>query len=300
MKVSSGQESSGRYQEVQQSDFVAPAVWGEPVGDPYDFLADAIDENGRSAITLPESIYGALISALLLVHEHTNPLRFVTIIFPILAAVIFTMGMQAYTTWRIWILVEDGGDCESGGDQWLRIICDVVFLMTILSKMREALGTLRWISRFPHASRRRYLLMRRYKSPRLIFDYDSQSEYTTVNKPAVGITLPFRCFVWLLCLFQIILMAMLIYCGSSYILRASDDETLILNSVALVFIVEIDDLVYQFILTITEKNVFSGVPAIALTDGEFSRAFAAAEKLWPIYSPVILAVLVYCQERRWC
>jgi len=300
MKVSSGQESSGRYQEVQQSDFVAPAAWGEPVGEPYDFLADEIDENGRSAITLPESIYGALISALLLVREHTNPLRFVTIIFPILAAVIFTMGMQAYTTWRIWILVEDGGDCESGGDQWLRIICDVVFLMTLLSKMREALGTLRWISRFPHASRRRCLRMRKYKSPKLFFDYDSKSEYTTVNKPAVGITLPFRYFVWLLCLFQIIIMAMLIYFGSSYILRASDDEALILNSVALVFIVEIDDLVYKFILTITEKNVFSGVPAIALTDGEFSRAFAAVERLWPIYSPVILAVLVYCQERRWC
>merc|ERR1719191_2645717 len=64
------------------------------------------------------------------------------------------------------------------------------------------------------------------------------------------------------------------YVGSVYILKSGDAETMILNTLAVLFVVDIDEFIYNTFTPASMKNQLVNVPEIALNPSNFERKWA--------------------------
>jgi hypothetical protein len=68
-----------------------------------------------------------------------------------------------------------------------------------------------------------------------------------------------------MCFIKMALEFAILWEGTGYILYADDNESLIANAMALTFVLEIDDIMFQFIVTdMHKRNMESEIPSIGL------------------------------------
>merc|ERR1711997_713861 len=77
--------------------------------------------------------------------------------------------------------------------------------------------------------------------------YVNEEEYPGLEmiKPAVGITRRYRVFIYFVFMIKMAIAVLLLIYGSAHLLSAGSQEELILNTVAVVFVFEIDELIFN-------------------------------------------------------
>ena len=75
-----------------------------------------------------------------------------------------------------------------------------------------------------------------------------------------------RAWCWLWILVKMVGEVLVLLSGSAYVLFADSNENLVLNSVALLFITQIDDVAYSFAVTDLLKGLLNGLPDIGKVD----------------------------------
>jgi len=220
--------------------------WGTAAGDEF-YLVESVRNQGLNPLSLPETLYSAYILFYLVYFESPKSLLVCGVVFCQLLA---TIALQSYAAYEVASIVEqDYQDKDfvcSVEDGWLRAVCVLVFCMLIFTELKETFDMGRWLSRFPTAEHWSPLRLRTFQSEQTS---DGHNRQVLALKPVSGITVRGRVHITLSCLLPKAIIGFgLLYYGAGYVMFAQKSESLLLNCVALIFIIEIDDVAYKLFI----------------------------------------------------
>lgn len=124
-----------------------------------------------------------------------------------------------------------------------------------------------------------------------------------------GITCIYRVFMYSLFIIKLMIELFLLWIGSSFILYADDNESIIVNTLSMTFIVNIDNFVYSFFLSNSQKKeIEGGVPVIQKMFGSEDKHVSIGNKcndiLWEYIRPIIIFMYVFISSfilyMYWC
>eukprot|EP00415_Alexandrium_ostenfeldii_P000898 UN0898 len=169
------------------------------------------------------------------------------------------------------------------------------------NSVKGMVDTHRWLSRIPRSSHHEMLRMQKFRD-RLTDEDDKAvfSETMMVNKVVSGITRLELAVAYMLVLLKIVVFLALTWYGSGYIVRSRDNEALIMNAVALCFVVEISTYSYRFVATNTMCFFLDSLPSVGLGSHEVNDDQSLLEDIWPMISIVVLAGLTVSIWHAWC
>jgi len=280
--------------------------WGEPDGEAYGVLADLIasgDVPGFTPLHLPDTIGGAAIAAMLLMPDGEGccSRMFLIYVLPMELAAFLVTLLQAYVTSFIRTdLVAYDGTCDEG-DFILRVICLMVFLVLMVNSGKDIWDIHRWLQRLPRSSRHEMLRMQKFKST-IVEEADKEfgGDTMLVNKVVSGITLFELCLSYLIVISNVGVYVALTWYGPGYILRSADNEALIMNSVALFFVVEMSEYFYKLVANNTMLYSLDSMPPVGLSANESVGVMADLEDAWPGLSMLLLGTLTASIWCGWC
>lgn len=287
--------------------------WGKPDGDVYgvvELLATDGTVPGITPLSLPETIYGATVAVLLLLPDSPSRLQVLSYVTPMLAYSVLCLVMQAWTTLAIAGMVRanyenkdpDASLCE-GGDFYLRLICLGVYTVLMLNSCKTSMDMHRWMARLPTVKQHQMLRMQKFidNSEQSPDDEGFGAEYMSVNKVVTGMTVSERILAYGLLIGKSFVEVTLLYYGSAYIMFADTDENLILNAVALFFVVEIADYLYTFVTNRSVMAYLSNMPQVGLTVAEVKDSrMGDLDDAWMLLSGFLLAVFTAALYKNWC
>eukprot|EP00931_Biecheleriopsis_adriatica_P028475 TRINITY_DN16966_c0_g1_i1.p1 TRINITY_DN16966_c0_g1~~TRINITY_DN16966_c0_g1_i1.p1 ORF type:complete len:302 (+),score=46.42 TRINITY_DN16966_c0_g1_i1:41-946(+) len=293
-------DEGGEAEEEAQS--LTPS-WGEPDGEAYSVvgeLAASGDIGGIAPLRLPSTIYGAAISTLLLLPEDFSWLQCVLIAVPMWMGAILTMSIQVYICFHIVGLIDPDQVCHSeDADSILRIMGLLLFEALMLNCAKELLDIHRWLSRVPSAPRHRMMRMQRFKD---IVHQEADRKFGTdtmvANKVVTGITPWERLFAYTLVISKLLVLGLLSHYGAGFVLKSLDNETIIMNSVALVFIIEVEEYIFTLVQNRTIAAYLDNMPEVGLCDREVSAI--AFDDCWPLMSLPVLGIATSLAYKSWC
>merc|ERR1712032_1494817 len=208
----------------------------------------------------------------------------------ILLELLMVSGVASMVLQGTW---EDGYACHQA--RWpLHVGCNFVFVITMIVSLKESFEMHRWLNRIPSVREHAALKLQKVQQ-------GAHQFYTPAD--GVGITRRVRCCMYVLFLVPkaLVALAVLIF-GSAYLLRAESDSDLLLDCVGMVFIAEIDGLVYRFALSGSHMTLLMSIPPLGLSLEAYraNRFEYFVEKNSPWLAVGALAVLIPALELWWC
>jgi len=260
--------------------------------------------DGHSSAKLPQSIFSAGL-IVLLAFPPTCPC-FLKNYLPVYWSLLLTIAIQGWTTMMIRALVlghteMNGHDC-SEGDALLRFVCTVVYVVILLHEMKESFYICVWSSRISTLTAGEP--WEKFKMRKFGKLHDDNLLHTHC-KVTSRMPLYVRWITWIVILIPkvAITFGLLIY-GTGYVLRSRGNEALILNSVALTFITQVDDAFYHFTLLDRMKDWLDDMPESSLHPDERQKYCGTLlfhlEEYWAMYMNVLLVVFVVHPYNEWC
>lgn len=264
------------------------------VDNPFSPQRAALQRAGTYSVGLPPTIFSASIVALL--NSGNDCCLFWTRDIPVFIATLVSLNLQCGLTLRIaWMQFDETvelGTCYLGGQLSVRVACMVVFTMFLFGELMELVDMHYWLSMFQPSHKH---------TPLRIRDYEDKSG-NHVSKPVTGVTCLVRFLLYFFVFFPkfLMLIALLIF-GIPYIAYARTNTNLLLNTVALLFVAEIDEMVYKFAISKMYQDTLV-VPALGRTEEEKARCI---EMVWcgALRSYVLffmLAISVPLSYLFWC
>jgi hypothetical protein len=156
--------------------------------------------------------------------------------------------MQGLCIYFIYDIIKDNTDCNNS-NSILQLISLVCFTSIIWNDIFETIKLLTYIYLLPISKKIDGKLVENIK-----FDHTGQGiDFVKENKS--GISIFYRKIVIIFILLPKILVACFLWIyGSKYILYSLSNELVLLNSVSLVFILDIDDYIYKAVISDYVKN----------------------------------------------
>merc|ERR1740121_1652310 len=191
------------------------------------------------------------------------------------------------------IVSGEGVTCHKGMLS-LSISCNAVFIITSIVSLKESLEIHRWLDRIPSVLQRTPLKFQKAQQGAHTF-------YTPAD--GVGITSGMRCAIYAFVVLPKVLVTVFITIfGSGYLLNAQADADVLLNCVGMVFISEIDGLIYRFALSRSLMNLVTSLPPLGLSWEAYTanRRERFMEINTPWLAAVLLVVLMIVLELSWC
>jgi len=265
-----------------------------PVENPYSPQQVSFSNVGTFSVSFPQNVYGAAISVVLNLSGECMLLwtRDVPVLFCTLISFLLQSGLTIYIAWMQFDEAVELGTCSLGGKLFVRVSCITVFTMHMLGELIELLDMHFWLNMFGYSHRHKPLKIREY----------SHHDGYLVNKPVTGLTYLERFLLYLLIFTPKLILALgLLIFGVPYIAYAKTNETLLLNTVALLFVAEIDEIVYKFTIPKMYRETLT-VPPLGRTDEERARCFEmfVCGTLRSYVLLVILAFVVTLLYFFWC
>jgi len=197
--------------------------------------------------------------------------------FPLFAGAVLSAVAQAGAAWYVFELnanvaadPERQGDdlCSPAGTSYfLRLICMVVFVATCSSDLKETYDYFQCVWNVPSRAgteeEREALNEVDTSAPaKLTNQLDSLKKVGyRLETFAFGGFLPLeRAWAYFWGVVKLAMEVLLLACGTGYVLYASSNEDLLMNSVALTFVSQIDDTAYSFCVTRIFKDYMEGLP----------------------------------------
>jgi hypothetical protein len=243
-------------------------------------------------------VTGAAITAVLSHDPVHFPYRRRNTIVPLIFCLAITMLLQLLILGGVASMVlesvrEEEATCHQGRLS-LSISCNVVFVVTGIVSLKESLEMHRWLSRIPSVRQHTPLKLQKAHQGNHTFYMPADS---------VGITRSERGAIYVLAVLPKVLVTVLILMyGSGYLLYAEDDADVLLDCVGMVFISEIDGLIYRFGLSGTQMKLLMSLPPLGLSWDAYKAHSCErfVEKNTPWLATGALVVLVPALELSWC
>lgn len=271
------------------------------IGDPRPVTSFALDqEAGLAPLALPESVTGAAITAALSYDPenpgHKNRLR--NTIAPVLVCLAMTTSLQLFIASGVASIVDEKVQAEDvtchQGRSHLTLSCNAVFVVISIVSLKESVEMHRWLHRIPSVLRHTPLKLQK-----------AQQGAHTFYMPAdgMGITRATRCAIYVFAVLPKVVVTMVIlYFGSGYLHYAVDDAQVLSDCVGMVFISELDGLLYRFGLSRTHMKLLMSLPPLGLSWEAYKASSYErwVERNTPWLVMGALVVLVPALELAWC
>ena len=237
-----------------------------------------VRQNGHITLKpVPNIVFSALILPLILSSSDAKT-QFVWIGLPQLILAVVAMVFQISSTVYIFLMMEgaEEASCFAGGSTLLRVICVSVFCSLVLSEIRESLDFFKWTMRLPTWNEKDRAVLEelhtgfavKKKTIKVKYGGD-QIEFKVNHIVAGGVSKYYRCLMILVgsVMKGIVELGVLVG-GTSYIVYADSNENILLNAVSLLFILEIDNYMYNCVSSdVMKRFVENATPEIALLKG---------------------------------
>mmetsp|Transcript_113243 Transcript_113243/g.283588 ORF Transcript_113243/g.283588 Transcript_113243/m.283588 type:complete len:298 (+) Transcript_113243:41-934(+) len=240
--------------------------------------ADELDE--LDELTLPETVYGAVIADHF-VDKEGFAWRRIKVYIPIL----LTTAIQGLMCWRS-IQAHFGEDsCEDANKLGLlRIFCVGLFELVLLKHLKSKAEAYIWLWQFGTCEG--------HEAFELYVDEEGQ------QRPKSKMTLKaWRAFCAML-MPETLMILMLMIFGGSYVARSSKSESLMMNCLGLIFVLEIDDHLVAFLPSVTRRRLEK------VRDEPFklkrSEPTAVIRRLFTDCGFVFVGAMTSLQLRAWC
>ena len=295
-----GTAAKDRYALADESDFDA---YQSAIQKGYGY--SKVDKNnfeqGELVVAAPETIYSAisLIPTLAAPPAIKNPCMLFFVFFPLFAGAVLSAVAQAGAAWYVFELnanvaadsARQGDDlCSPAGTSYfLRLICMVVFIATCSSDLKETYHYFQYMwnvpSRVGTEEDRKALNEVDICAPAKLTDqvgeFSGKKQGYRFETFAFGGFLPLeRAWAYFWGVVKLAMEVLLLVCGVGYVLYASSNEDLLMNSVALTFVSQIDDTAYSFCATRSFKGYMKGLPQMGFimnddkVDEEYQTGFS--------------------------
>lgn len=267
------------------------------VGEPFNPGDRNQELHGENQRVLPRNVY----SAAILAHVNGDDAG-QAILYGVLATgppVVVTLVAQVTLGYYLF-----GGVTSADGDlapecapdlYYLQCAALTAFVCMAMRDFLEALDTHQWLQMFKRSAGHEELKLQKYK--------DQNDD--TLHRPTTGLTRCARTAFYLLLLLPCVAVTTLVLiAGSGAVLRSENRFDLVLNCVAAIFVLDLDDICYALLVSRSAKNACEGLPPLNAGEEEggegaaFGRFCGAAFFFWLVFGAALLIdVPLY---NAWC
>lgn len=249
--------------------------------------------------SLPCTIYAHVVVSWLNL-RHGSLAEFVSVEMPLVAPLLLSVTAQvsfaAYLDAAVWDASGDlGTDCNDTST-WLRWVALMAFICLVVKDVVETWELYLWLSMFRSCQMHERLQMQRYRHSTLSLEF-------VVTRPVSGITPVARGCFFILLIAKLAIAPIVLLSGSGAVLRSGNDFDLILNSIAAVFVIQLDDTVCEMFIPRVFKRLLVGLPALTPnpSTGSWAVLKALGTMLYSfLYLLVTLALSFALVLLRWC
>jgi len=215
-------------------------------------------------LEIPESIYGAAMILPMIENIGNSTRQRFMITLQLFIAVATNVYVQAYMVYKVYDMYkqkeEDMGECAGYIENLfnLRLLCITIYAGYVMADLSETLKMGLFVYNFQTAQTWEYL------------EYVIEEDEVTgegEREFATGMTKPYKAFCYICLIFPKFCVAMsLLTYGTGYVVNSDAGEDLVLNALALGFVLEIDEMFYNYFLTVQMQDVLADVPAVVIPD----------------------------------
>lgn len=223
--------------------------------------------DGIWSLFLPKSIYSTVF--MLPVTVSMRSLRdkdsFISIIITQVVLYITVISVQGAFMINMYRIIgeqrKENTELCAEGDQILRVLCLAANVSFIFGDILETVNMYRWLNCVPAWNRKihkkilNFCRKRQTDASSFPMQRYKNSAGLEVRKPAVGFTIMYRMVIIVMVLLpKLILGLWLLIYGTGFVASADNNSDLILNSVALLFIIQLDDVSYNLLTPDAHKS----------------------------------------------
>lgn len=248
-----------------------------------------------TAITLPETIYSSLIILPLCTNIGRTAFHRKLISLSLFFCLLANLAIQGFFLRYVYKIYvdneEEHGQCGTKlTDRNLRIFCILVFTGYCFSEIGETFNMFTFVRNFPTSKGFEPLRLKEKKNE----DGETETEFHS------GMT---QCFKWY-CYLTILIpkfgiaVALLTY-GTGFVVTTVNDEDLILNAIALGFVLDIDDMAYNYFMTYQMREVVQGLPPViiqATCATDFNTHYGTFFKAGLLFGFTLFTLNFYCPD----
>ncbi|CAE8692608.1 unnamed protein product [Polarella glacialis] len=248
--------------QVKKAPVVVDDSGQVPDGEEFQIDSCGEKEVGCSAIGLPGNAYSAAMVVSLVSFDGSIASKLIYFI-PLYLGAVIALLCQGGTSYGIWLVIgESDRGCEEG-DVWVRLACLTVFHASVV---------------------------------------DAHTSFLQVSDTAFAKVLEEFALYALLLIPKVVIFVLLLYCGAGYVLHANSNEDLVLNSVAMLFVVDIPDIVYAFTTTSDVKATIDNMPPLGFFEEDLvsNPEVYYFEALYPLCSFVVAGGVLSGMFGIWC
>ena len=219
-------------------------------------LTSPFDDMPTSYYKLPESIYGGALLTTLggSIEEYTDfPQAIMTylVVLPQWLLLVFNFTMQFGFAFYIWEESENADRCASSTDELLVLMAIAAFSGAILTDFWETYVMFGWTMRMKTEQHHTKLLVGKEIGINGVERLGLATGLTKLQKIAFCILVLLPKFILAGCLF---------FAGGKYVVGSETNEDLILNCVAMLFVIDIDELLYKAFTPAFCRQVIAQLP----------------------------------------
>lgn len=283
---------------------------------PFDPAVEGRKKNGSYQLSLPRSMFSSIIlmpmveapivptEIFMLLHL---PQYFVYLL--VICAQFTLCGFLAHDARKN--TNADACNEADNSSSFLRFVCVATFCSFCFSDLLETTGMCRWLNYLPTWDKKQEDLVNEKLTGSLLFEKQTKRETigrcpdqeVTVFKPITGISTKFKSMIFLFVILpKYIIAVLLMFVGSGFIVRAEGISDIVLNTVAVSFVLQVDDFAYRGFTTSSMKILYESIPPIGLFDEELiaDAALDNWERFGSPFMLVVLMVVVVVQFGCWC
>ena len=320
LEKTKGQQGSTSFKATQEAK-------KESLGLPFSPMArEALTMGSTNQIKVPPSVWAAALQAPLVVctlEEQTNSGGWLLFILPSQFALFLSGAAQVTFLYYMHHMVRNLDDDDFGGgptcdsekaSSFLKFVATSVFLSYAFgTEFTEALLTNRWLSAFPDWDEDKHTKVIKDANERegygvletfLVFQEATNNNGggESALVPAVGLSQAFKWYArFVFVLVRMIIAGGIMVEAAGLIFYSPNNFAVLGSAVAATFVLDIDNYVYQFLVTDYVKTRLATVPPIGVTN---NIGATAADVLWQMFgSYLLIAVLLSTAgalEAAWC
>ena len=317
LEKTKGQQGSTSFKATQEAK-------QESLGLPFSPIARAAFTMGViNQIKVPPSVWAAALQVPLAVctlEDQTNPVMWCFFIIPSQFALFLSGAAQVTFLYYMHHMVRNvneddfggGPTCDGKASSFLKFVATSVFLSYAFgTEFTEALLTNRWLSAFPDWDEDKHTKVIKDTDERedyggvvpfLIFQEATNNSGESALVPAVGLSQAFKWYArFVFVLVRMIIAGGIMVEAAGLIFYSPNDFAVLGSAVAATFVLDIDNYVYQFLVTDFVKTRLATVPPIGVSQ---NIGFTAADLFWQFFgSYLLIAVLLSTAgalEAAWC
>ena len=267
------------------------------LGEPFDPAKANEQIAGENQRVLPQNVYAALILAYLACEDASTAVIMTVIVaaLPVILSFVAQLVLAHYLLQGVAHVDSDLAlDC-SATDFGLQAIALSAFVGMALRHAIDVLNMHLWLNMFHTSNKHEGLMLQKYRD----------KLQNTHHRPTTGITRGARAFFYLFALLpELVTTVFVLIAGSGAVLRSANRFDLVLNSVAAVFVLELDNAFYLLLIPQSARNGTEGIPPLNKAGGEGGGCKGGLRQwgivFWPwlvLATVVVLDVPLY---QGWC